>query len=285
MKTKNNREIKRIYILLAFIALSVAMSGCGGGATSNNAAATPNVNRDTPNTQAQQTPTPNPADALAGVWETKDPRATGPSTATTQFVRWQISSATKRGEEYVGKVSDLSNNNLDVADYVLRPNNSVTLEFKGSYITGAPSSTYNYEVSDNGNTITLKGDKPIVLTRGSTNTDIQKDAQTIASTPPDWKLDPDVALKMFPTFNKDYIFVVFAQPSKYNEGYGGTMEFHESYTTPQKVAEWRYTITSRNKVDVNDGKGTKSASYELLNNDKILKIDFADDTPDLYLTR
>jgi hypothetical protein len=293
MKTKNNREIKRAIILLAFIALSVAMSGCGGGSSSNNSAATPNVNRDTPqNTQAQQTPTPNPTDAFAGVWETKDPRATSQSAGTTGYVRWQISPGTQKGEQYTGKITDLSDNNKDVADYVLGPKNNITLEFSPAF-SGGPSlggsRTYEYEVSDNGNTITLKADKPIVLKRGSSNTDILKDAQAISSGN-SWKLDPDVASKIFPSYDKDRIYAEFETPNKYNEGYGGSMKFTEDpppgvTRTPANVADWRYTITSRNKVDINDGKGTKSASYELLNNDKILKIDFADDTPDLYLTR
>lgn len=293
-ENKNNRKTNRALILSAFVALLVAMSGCSSSNSnsSNNSAATPNVNRATPHTQVQQTPTPNPTDAFSGIWETKDPRATVSSAATTGYVRWQISPGIQKGEQYTGKITDLSDNNKDVADYILGPKNNITLQFSPSFSSGIPSlgdsRTYEYEASDNGNTITLKADKPIILKRGSSNTDMQKDAEIIAdSAKGDWKVDRDVACKIFPAMcsSSSDTYVRFDTPSKYNEGYGGDMLFFDSVPT-SPLGKWTYTITAKDKAAFNDGKGTKSGSYKILNDGKILQIDFADDSdPDLYLTR
>ena len=289
MKTKNNREIKSIIILLTFIVMAVVMAGCT--ASSNNSAATPtpDVNRNAPaNVSATQTPTPDPVAALYGEWETNDPDAKSISGVTTEYVRWKINPGVKdQNGLSTGKVSNPDRSNMDIANYKIGPQNSLNLEFVPP--ARAASASYEYEVSSDGNTLTLKGGgKPIILKRGTSNRDMLNDAQTMAdSGKGDWKVDRDVACKVFPTMcsSSSDTYVRFETPTKYNEGYTGTMLFFDSVPT-SPLGTWKYTITAKDKVEFNDGKGTRSGSYKILNDGKILQIDFVNDSdPDLYLTR
>lgn len=281
----NNKKMLRTLNLLLILTLLVLMLGCP--AADNK----PAVNRPAPSpkdtlTEEKQPEKDkdkeekNPTEAMAGVWETKDPFVRTQSGGTTEFVRWQISKGTKKDDVYAGRIVDLSNKNLEVADYKLRSDNTISLDVKAGRLKDK-SFSYSYKVSDDGNTITLEGDKPIILKRGTSNTDILKDAQTVSARA--YKLDRDVSRKLF---NKQ-VSVAFEKPTKYKEGYGGTLTFtHQPATGPaQKVADWSYTIIEKEKIEIKDGKGTKEATYKILNDGKILQIDFADDTPDLYMTR
>lgn len=286
MKTKNNREIKRIIILLTFIALSALMLGCGGGAANTNSAATPNVNRDTPATTAATPATPsNPTEAFAGVWETRDPRAAATSgAATTEYVRWQITPGVKNGEQYTGKITDLSNNNNDVADYVLGPGNNVTLKYSTSYISGSPSSgggtvvspssTYPYEISDNGNTITLKADKPIVLKRGSSNSDLQKDAQVLSNTST-WLPTPSTKTNMSARIKYDVDYIEFQPAIVSSKGYGGKMILN---TPGPNTREGTYIIAPDKKIILTIDGLESEGKYTIDGNGDLLRIKFADDT-------
>lgn len=281
---KNNKQFNRALFFLLALALLVTMIGCGGSAK-------PQVKRSEPENKLKEEKKDekkeekkeeekNPTEAMAGVWETKDPFARLQSGGTTDFVRWQISKGTKKDDVYNGRIVDLSSKNLEVADYKLRSDNTISLTVKAGPLKGQ-SFSYSYKVSDEGNTITLEGDKPIILKRGTSNTDILKDAQTVSAKA--YKLDRDVSRKLF----SKQVSVAFEKPTKYKEGYGGKLTFtHQPATGPaQKVADWSYTIIEKEKIEIKDGKGTKEATYKILNDGKILQIDFADDTPDLYMNR
>ena len=277
MNTKNNQRINTILYSLLVLAILVPMLGCKADdktVINRPAPANDTLTEEKPKKEAEAPV--DPSAAFAGVWETKDPRAK--SSATTEYVRWKIGPAIQKDGQSVGKITDVSDNNKDVANYVLGPKNTITLEYFPAL--AGNSRTYDYEVSDNGDTITLKGDSPIILKRGSNNSDILKDAETIATNGP-WRVDRDLGIKLFGSTD---VAVIFATPSKYKEGYGGTMEIND-LATGQPPRVWNYTITAKDKVEIKDGNGTKEASYKILNDGKILQIDYVDDTPDLYLTQ
>ena len=282
MRTKDNREMHRIFTLLVFVALAVTMLGCRGNsnsnASSNNTSNTVSQNQATP---VQPTPTVNPVDAFVGTWETSD--LTSPN-----FLSLRIGSASKNGDDYVGKITDTSTND-DVADYSIREKSrEITLNFKPPFVSSqGSSSTYEYDVSGDGNKITLKGSKPIVLEKGSKNTEIVRDVAILANTGgkyASWAIvDANISQKLFPNVSSS-VFVDFEAAQKYNEGYRGKMTFHDG--SGGTVAEWTYTIPSKNKIEINDGKGTKSATYKIRDDEKQMEIDFVDagDT-DLYFVR
>lgn len=275
MNTKSNQDIKRTFILLAFVVLAAAMSGCVINSGNNNAAATPNVNTSnvnssTPqNTQAQQTPTPNPVEAFYGEWETKDP-------SSGQFERWRLGTADKEGSEYVGRITNLSTN-ANLGKYKVGiSDKSITLELAGAQ---SGSFTYEYEVSPDRNTITLKGSNPIVLKRGTANADMLKDVETFYNGV--WKLDDAAAKSLNYT---PPVEIVFERSNKYDEGYSGDVRLFEISTG--SIAELKYIIPSKNKIKISDRNGSKSATYEIMNNGNILKIDYEDPgSADLFLTK
>lgn len=286
MKTKNIREIKSIFTLLAFVALSIAMAGCGGGATGNNSAATPNVNRDIPqNTQAQQTPTPDPVHAIYGEWETDNPDAIAASTGTPpgatqqKFVRWKVNPGIKdQNGIYTGKITNPDNKNLDLANYKIGPQNTISLEFLPPAPAG--SSTYEYEVSPDGNTLTLKtGSKPIVLKRGTSNRDIQQDAQAISSQM--WVPTPNTQKVISDKYNIYFDTAEFSDAIPSGEGYGGSMELYQQTGSAggrSLVKTGNYIITSKNNVTLDIGAGKTPAKYALEQNGDLLKITFTDGT-------
>ncbi len=95
-----------------------------------------------------------------------------------------------------------------------------------------------------------------------------------------WKIDDATATKM--GLNTPAT-VRFDKPSKYDEGYSGEMQIFSHGTSMPTIG--KYTITAKNKVTINDGKGSKSAAYQILNDGKIFQIDYVDDGDiDLYLT-
>jgi hypothetical protein len=284
MRTKGNREMHRIFTLLVFVALAVTMLGCrdssnNNSSSSSNTSITASQNQATP---VQPTPTVNPVDAFVGTWETSD-------LASPDYLSLRISSATKNGGDYVGKITDLSTNN-DAADYSIREKSrEITLNFKPPFVSSqGSSSTYEYEFSGDGNKITLKGNKPIVLEKGSRNTEILRDVAILADLGgkyQDWAIvDANISQKIFPSVSS-MILVKFEAAQKYNEGYRGKMLFMDA-GSGGTVAEWTYTIPSKTKIEINDGRGTKSASYKIRGDEKQMEIDFvnASDT-DLSFVR
>jgi hypothetical protein len=270
MRTQDNREMHRIFTLLVFVALAVTMLGCrdssNNNSSSNNTSNTVSQNQAPP---VQPTPTVNPVDAFVGTWETSD--LTSPN-----FLSLRIGSSTKNGDDYVGKITDTATND-DVADYSIREKSrEITLNFKSPFVSSqGSSSTYEYEVSGDGNKITLKGSKPIVLEKGSKNTEILRDVAILANLGGKYKswaiVDGNISQKLFPNIQQP-ILVNFEAAQKYNEGYRGKMLVMDA--VGGAVAEWTYTIPSKNKIEINDGKGTKSATYKIRDDEKQMEIDF-----------
>lgn len=293
MKTEISREPRRIFILLIFIALLLAMSGCGGSTNQSNANQT--VNRGTPqNSSAQESPTPsNPTAGLAGAWETTyDISNIIPgypsSTAGTgnQFAQWRFSEGIKKGDEYGGKVTNELNNE-NIADYSIA-GKTITLTFlpvsSGTTTTSGTSRNYEYEISDNGNTLTLKGRDPIVLRKGTGNSDMENVSYVI-SNKVDWMIRPALTMN---SSSPDADYVTFETARKSDQGYGGRMTFYTdnpSYPPPGDIVEiGQYLLTSKDKVTLTFLGGPKSGTYKLIDN-KVLQIDFTDpNEKDMVLT-
>ncbi len=281
MRIKSNREMHRIFTLLVFVALSVAMSGCGGSTTTtsnNNSAATPEVNRNAPQTQAQQTPTPDPVQAIYGEWETDNQDAKTMSGASTQFVRWKINPGIKdQNGLYTGKLTN-PDTNADLANYKFGPQNTVNLEFVPPAPAG--SKTFDYEVSSDGNTLTLKtGNQPILLKRGTTNRDILADVAKISTASlgasPIWEPISNTKSLIKNKYNQDVDQVQFASATLSGEGYGGRMVL---LNLGSPVGDGTYIIPSKNNVTLDMRSGKTQAKYALEQNGDILKITFGDGT-------
>ncbi len=293
MKTINNRNIM-ISNLLLIVAFLAVVSGCSSTPSNDNQA----VNRATPqNTLAEEKPTPtaapvNPTAGLAGVWETKyDISKIIPGYPSSQlgtsgeFANWRLSEGVKKGEEYVGKVTNELNNE-NIAEYTIA---SKTITFKflpvsiGNTQTSGTSRDYEFELSNNGNMLTLKGNDPIVLTRGTNNSDMEN-VSFIISNKVDWMLAKP---KTIEHGKPEAHYVTFDTAQKFDNGYGAKMEFwHEDPNNPNNhfvVATGQYLLTSKDTVTITLG-GPKSGTYKLLNN-RVLQIDFTDpNEEDLILT-
>lgn len=275
MKRNVNREMHICFALTALIALSVAMSGCGGSSTNTNSAATPDANRSAPSTTAP-TPAPDPAQALFGEWETDNPDARTISGGTTPFVRWKINPGVKdTNGVYTGKLTDPDRSNLDLANYKIGPQNIISLEFINS--TPPRSATYDYEVSSDGNTLTLKtGSNPIILKKGTANRDILKDADTIHNSGGRWEPTPNTATILNGKFSLKVDHIVFDKPIPSGEGYGGDMKFVDLSAPSPKMG--KYIVTAKNSVILDIGAGRTPAKYTLEQNGDILKINLPDGT-------
>ncbi len=182
MKKINFLNTYRILSLLLAVTFLAAMSGCRTGPSSNQ----PVVNRPTPTLKEESpTATPsNPSTAFVGEWETNDPRA-----SSGGFVRWKFGDGTKKDNGYTGKVTDMANND-DIANYTITEK-TITLEYLPP---SSGSKTYDYKITDEGKTISLQGDKPWVLRKGTNNAEMEKAAETISKY--EWNLDSAVATKM-----------------------------------------------------------------------------------------
>lgn len=278
MKSKTNREIKRIFFLLAFSTLLAAMSGCSSK-PSNNAAVTP-VNRDTPQTTQPQTPTPDPMQALYGEWETDDPTAKSMSGGTTPFVRWKINPGIKdQNGLYIGKITDPDGNNRDLANYKIGPQKNINLEFLPP--APAASFSYDYEVSGDGNTLTLTtGNKPMIFKRGTTNRDVLKDAETIYNGGNPWEPTSNTAKILMDKYNVPVTQLEFEKPIPSGEGYGGDLRLVEIMGSGVvgNSKDGKYIIASKGNVILDIGAGRTPAKYTLEQNGDLLKITFTDGT-------
>lgn len=291
MNTQNKGNIIFTRLLLLIACLAV-ISGCSSNQSNNQQV----VNKTAPqNTLAEEKPTAtpvNPTAAIAGVWETKYdiskiiPGYSSSQLGTTgEFANWRLSEGVNKGNEYVGRVTNELNNE-NIAEYTIT-GKTITLKFLpvsiGNTQTSGTSRDYEFELSNNGNMLTLKGNDPIVLTKGTNNSDMEN-VSFIISNKVDWMLGKPKTVD----FNKpEAHYVTFDTAQKFDNGYGAKMEFwHEDPNNPNNhfvVATGQYLLTSKDTVTITLG-GPKSGTYKLLNN-KVLQIDFTDpNEEDLILT-
>ncbi len=266
MNTKNMQRLVNFLLVITFLA---AVSACS---SSNKNQA---VNRPTPTMTEEKptaTPTPNnPSAAFVGEWETNDPRA-----SSGGFVRWKFGDATKKDNGYTGKVTDMANND-DIANYTITEK-TITLEYLPP---SSGSKTYDYKITDEGKTISLQGDKPWVLRKGTSNAEMEKAAETISKH--DWNLDSAVATKMGLAPDT---YIQFEPAQKNDRGYGGAMKFIDANTGFPQSDLAQYVITSKENVIITLKSGQKAGTYKILNDEKILQIDFNDPVEsDLFLNR
>lgn len=288
MNTKNNRKPQNtINLLLLLTALSVLMLGCSSSNTpTNNASPSPTptpTQAPSPTATASPTPTPkNLAEAFYGEWETKD-------NTTGNFITVKFGPATQKGDDYVGTLTDV-NTKQNLVEYTVKPNNNVTyLYLPGNTIAAGTSKTFEYEVSGDGNTLTIKSNPPEVFRKGTTSADIVKDVNTI-TIGGDWKMDD----KTISSLNKQYggffpvnpTVIKFLPGQQVDAGYTGQMIFYQNYSTELKDMEpSKYIITSKNNIKINlHGDGEKAAKYTLLG-DNVLRIEFSNGDPAINLTR
>ncbi len=253
------------------ITFLAAMSGCRTGSSSNQTV----VNRPTPTlTEEKPTATPgNPSAAFAGEWETNDPRASGGG-----FIRWKFTDGIKKDNGYTGKVTDVGNNNQDIYNYTVTEK-TITLEDLPT--SSGSSKTYDYKITDEGKTITLSGDKPMVLRKGTSNAEMERSAGIISKH--EWNLDSAVATKMGLAPDT---FIEFEPAQKNDRGYGGAMKFIDANTGFPQSDLAQYVITSKENVIITLKSGQKAGTYKILNDEKILQIDFNDPVEsDLFLNR
>lgn len=277
MKTINNMKTTNFLTLMLVLALLVPMLGCGDSnqATVNRATPTPDTLTEEKPKKEEAAPTPgDPLEAFYGSWEVNKGGSAG-------IEKWNIKRATKKDGDYVGRITDL--NNDDIYSYTIKtqPNNPAlgTIGLAGLTPMNliGKGKTLDYEVSDNGNKITLKDNPEIILKRDSGSADIQQAANKIASLSP-WKLNLEAATQM--GFSGDTI-VMFNSPTKYSNGYGGNMEFTDS---TGRIESRNYIITSKNEVTIKDSIGEKLATYKL-ESDDLLVIRYKDEPGILSLSR
>ncbi len=260
--------MNRILTLLVVITFLAVLSGCSVSSNQNLT-----VNRATPTmTEEKPTATPsNPSAAFTGEWETNDPRA-----SSGGFVRWKFSDGNKKDNAYTGRVTDMATND-DIANYTVTEK-TITLEYLP--VSSGVSKTYDYKITDEGKTISLQGDKPWVLRKGTNNAEIEKAANIISTH--QWNLDSAAASKMGLAPDT---YIEFEPAQKNDRGYGNTMKFFDSTGTPQNYLA-QYVITSKENVIITLPSGQKSGTYKILNDEKILQIDFTDPVEsDLFLNR
>ncbi len=265
MNTKNMQRLVNFLLVITFLA---AVSACSSSNKNQTV-----VNRATPiMTEEKPTATPsNPSSAFVGEWETNDPRASGRG-----FVRWKFGDGLKKDNGYTGKVTNVGTND-DIANYTITEK-TITLEYLP--VSSGTSRTYDYKITDEGKTISLQGDKPWVLRKGTSNAEMENAARIISG--PQWNLDSAVATKMGLAPDT---YVEFDPAQKNDRGYGGAMKFYDSTGAPQNVFA-QYVITSKENVMITLPSGQKAGTYKILNDEKILQIDFNDPVEsDLFLNR
>jgi hypothetical protein len=252
----------------------VLLVGCGNTVTTppNNASLSPTPTPAPSPTQektvASPTPTPkNLAEAFYGEWERED---------NGKFTTVKFSSATQKGDDFVGTMIDV-NTKKNTANYTVQPNNNVTLTILPGNPNAGESYTVEYEVSDDGNSITLKRDPPQVFKKGTSSADILKDVTTI-STLPDWK--PDAQARSYFEVPPAITLLHFGKAIKYDEGYTGDITGYDGAV--QTLG--KYTITSKGKITTSHNGNKKSAKYTLVG-DNILRIEFTDGGSALNFTR
>ena len=286
MITKRKPKFQNsINLLLVLTALSVLVLGCSSSNTPpNNASPTPTPapSPTQEKTVASPTPTPkNPAEAFYGEWETKDINS-------GNFITVKFGTATQKGDDYVGTLTDV-NTKQNLSEYTVKPNSNVTFLYLPGTARAGQSSTFEYEISGDGNTLTIKSNPPEVYRKGTSSADILKDVNTITMGG-DWKMDD----KTINSLNKQYggffpvnpTVIKFLPGQQVDAGYTGQMIFYQNYSTELKDMEpSKYIITSKNNIKINiHGDGEKAAKYTLLG-DNVLRIEFSNGDPAINLTR
>ncbi len=241
MNTKNTRNGKRISGLIAMIALLAAMSGCNQTTNTAAPANTPapaNIpapaNTSASNSSSNSTEE-NPATAFYGKWEKKAPGQ--------PFIFEIFGSASKQGDNYVGKVTDQTN--AVIATYTVFKNKTVEL----TYVPPAGSNSYilGYEFSDGGKKLTLDADPPIVYTKGTTNTNIEKDVNLFQQY---GAANPWISAKDKPKG------IIFANGQQGDKGWSGT--FDSTYNG-NIVESGTFEITEAGKMTLKPSSGSSTA--------------------------
>jgi hypothetical protein len=288
MNIKNNQKTQNTLILLLILTtLSVLALGCSSSNTPPNnpsPSPTPTVEKKLAENSPSPTPTPkNPAEAFYGEWETKDKNS-------GNFQTVKFGTATQKGNDYVGTYTDV-NTKKDLSEYTVKPNNTLTLLDLPGTTTAGQSFTFEYEVSGDGNTITLKSNPPTVFRKGTSSADILKDVNTI-TTGGDWKVDNKTVANLSNQslgIRNAPAVIKFLPGQKVDAGYTGLMVFFQeaqpnSGAFNDMVLEGKFTIGSKDNVKINLGSGDNSAKYTLLG-DNVLRIEFVNGDPPINLTR
>ena len=242
MNTKNNQNKNIITGLLSVIALAAAVLSCSGGFNTSQPTANQTINTAAPANTATTANTAapantatadNPAESFYGKWEKKEPGGA---------FRYEIfGPASKQGDNYVGKVTD--ERNVVVADYTIYNNNTVEIAYKQPYYSGE-AFTYPYKISDGGKKLTLEADPPIVYTKGTANTNVEKDV-TFFTSGGAWKSAKDQ--------DREYTFSNGQQEDK---GWSGEYEItHPAVPTIYGTFE----ITEAGKMTLKPSTGSSSA--------------------------
>lgn len=283
-KKRNSKKQNTVNLLLVLTALSVLVLGCSSSnPPANNPTPLPSPSVEKKPAENSPSPTPkNLAEAFYGEWETKD-------NASGNFITVKFGSATQKGDDYVGTLTAV-NTKQDLAEYKVKPNNNVTLLWLPGTAAAGQSFTAEYEVSGDGNTLTIKNNPPEVFRKGTTNADILKDVDIITKGN-DWKLDANTVNSL----NKQYggffpvdpnTVVQFFPGQQVDAGYTGQMIFWQNrYTELKDMQPSKYIITSKGNIKINiHGDGEKAAKYTLLG-DNVLRIEFVNGDPSINLTR
>ena len=134
-----------------------------------------------------------------------------------------------------------------VANYTVFGDKTVEIAYLPEYY-GGTAFTYGYKVSDGGNKLTLDSNPPIVYTKGTANTGIQKDATFLASGT--WHSAKDPLREL-----------VFTDAKQFDRGWSGNYGFTYNGTTEEVGA---FTITETGKMTLTEiSGGSKTFTYKV----------------------
>lgn len=277
---KSFKNICNMFLAVTFLA---TIFGCSSQPTNNQNTNTPPQNTN----NAQQTPTAvNPTTVLAGTWETKYdiskliPGYPSSNLGTSaEFAQWKISEGVLKGDEYVGRITNELNNE-NIAEYTLS-SKTITLKFlpvsgsQNASSTGT-SRDYEFELSSDGKLLTLKGNDPIILNKGTDNSDMEN-VSFVISNKVDWMISPPLTIDHG---RPEAFYITFETAKKSDSGYTGKIEFwnedpHDPTVPHPVVATGQYTLSSKDKLSITLNGGSRSATYKLIDN-RVLQIDFSD---------
>lgn len=265
---KHIKKFQNILMLLVFLALLIPMmSSCAkekkprvqrGDAASEDTMTEDGAQKDvvvvpgnpttsdssSGKTTSSKSSSKNPANVFYGTWEKEE---------QGQSFRYEVfGSASKKGDLYVGKITD--QRNVVVADYTIYKDNRIEIAYLPAYY-GGNTYTYSYEVSNGGNKITLDSNPPIIYTKGKSNTTIQSDAAKLASG--GWT-----------EAGKPSNTLSFSGTSQSGAGWTGRYAFSGSSSDTGI-----FTITKAGEIVLaSDTGGRDTFKYVIRNSDKILDL-------------
>lgn len=250
MNTKNNQRPQNILnLLLALAVLIPVILACNNQPTAVNQPAPATVNTPAPaDTLAEEKPKKdgNPAEVFYGTWEKEE------QGQPFRFEKFGI--ASKKGDNYTGKVTD--QNNTVVANYTVYEDKTVEIAYLPAYYNGT-TYTYSYKVSDGGNKLTLDSNPPIVYTKGSANTNIQKDATILATG--SWLSATDQSKRL-----------AFTDAKQYDKGWNGNYLFVINGAPDEQGT---FTITEAGKITLTSSSSGGSTAYTYnLRSDKLFDL-------------